>query len=71
VLEANARALMDGQQEVHATVDGQAWAQQAFPYQGKCLTWLRRDYQALDAQARARAAHVLAGTGCESLFTGV
>lgn len=71
VLEANARALMDGQQELHAKVDGQAWAQQAFPYQGKCLTWLRRDYQALDAQARARAAHVLAGTGCESLFTGV
>lgn len=71
LLSANAQALADGATEVHAAVDGQVWAQQAFPYQGKCLAWLRRDHQALDAQARTRVDRILAGTGCESLFTGL
>jgi len=69
VMLANARALAAGQPEVHAVVDGQPWVQQAFPYQGKCLGWLQRDYAALDAQARATVDLVLAGTGCEALFT--
>jgi glutathione S-transferase len=65
---ANAHALAAGQAEVHAVVDGRAWVQQAFPYQGKCLAWLRRDYDALSAEARARVDRALAGTGCEALF---
>jgi hypothetical protein len=68
VMLANARALAAGQAEVHALVDGQAWVQQAFPYQGKCLAWLRRDYDALSPQARAQVDAALAGTGCEALF---
>ncbi|TSA15240.1 MAG: glutathione S-transferase family protein [Comamonadaceae bacterium] len=68
VMLANARALTAGETEVHAVVDGQPWVQQAFPYQGKCLSWLRRDYQALDANARATVDRALAGTGCEALF---
>ena len=68
LLLANAQALATGQAELHATVDGQDWVQQAFPYQGKCLAWLRRDYEALDMQARSRVDGYLAGTGCASLF---
>lgn len=68
VMLANAHALAAGQAEVHAVVDGQPWVQQAFPYQGKCLAWLRRDYDALGAEARARVDQALAGTGCEALF---
>ena len=69
VMLANARALAAGEAEVHAVVDGQPWVQQAFPYQGKCLAWLRRDYQALGADARATVDRTLVGTGCEALFT--
>jgi glutathione S-transferase len=68
VMLANAHALAAGQAEVHAVVDGQPWVQQAFPYQGKCLAWLQRDYDALSAEARARVDRALAGTGCEALF---
>lgn len=68
MLLANAQALSEGKTEVSATVEGQPWVQQAFPYQGKCLSWLRRDYQALDGLARARVDRALAGTGCECLF---
>ena len=55
-----------GQQQT--TVDGQPWVQQAFPYQAKCLAWLRRDHAALPLAARAQVDAVLAGTGCEALF---
>ncbi len=68
LLLANAHALAAGQAQLQATVDGQPWVQQAFPYQGKCLAWLRRDHAALAPSARARVDAVLAGTGCEALF---
>lgn len=70
LLRANAQALAAGQAELHTTVDGQPWTQQAFAYQGKCLAWLRRDHRALTAAARQRAAAALAGSGCEALFDG-
>ena len=68
VMLANARAVQAGATEVRADVDGQPWVQQPFPYQAKCLGWLRRDHAALDAAARARFDAVVAGTGCEALF---
>ena len=71
LLLANAQALADGHTELRTTVDGQPWEQQAFPYQAKCLAFLRRDYAALDAGARAVVDHALAGTGCEPLFHGL
>ena len=69
LLRANAQALQAGQAELQVTIDGQPWVQQAFPYQGKCLAWLRRDQQALSAADRARADVALAGSGCEALFS--
>jgi hypothetical protein len=69
LLRANAQALQAGQAELRATIDGQVWVQQAFPYQGKCLAWLRRDHWALSDADRARADAALAGSGCELLFS--
>lgn len=39
-MKANAAALMAGADRVGAEIDGQAWSQKPFPYQGKCLQWL-------------------------------
>jgi hypothetical protein len=69
LLLANAQALEAGQAEFQATIDGQPWLQQAFPYQAKCLAWLRRDHQSLSAADRVRADAALAGSGCEALFS--
>jgi glutathione S-transferase len=69
LLLANAQALQAGQAELQTTVDGQPWVQQAFPYQGKCLAWLRRDHAELSQADRARADAALAGSGCEVLFS--
>jgi len=65
---ANAAAVMSGAQEVNAKVDGRPWSQQPFPYQAKCLKWLRDAHAALGAPARGTADGLMAQTGCEALF---
>jgi len=65
---ANAEALQSGAEEVTCVIDGQAYRQGPFKYQGKCLVWLRETYAALAEHDRARVDAVLTGTGCEPLF---
>ena len=72
---ANAQALTTGASEVEceiASVGGggsSTYRQAPFKYQGKCMQWLRDDYRALTPEDRARVDGVLAGTGCEILFS--
>ena len=68
LLLANAKAVQDKAEQVETTIDGQPWVQQPFPYQAKCLMWLRQEYAALDSGARAKVEAALKGTGCEVLF---
>lgn len=67
VMLANARALDQGLEAVETVVEGKPWQQQPFPYQGKCLQWLRIEYARLAGEDRARVDGMLAGTGCEAL----
>ncbi|HEY1057917.1 MAG TPA: glutathione S-transferase N-terminal domain-containing protein [Limnobacter sp.] len=68
VMLANEQALQAGSKEVNTEVDGKPWVQQTFPYQAKCLGWLRRDFAELNAQDQAQFMSLLNGTGCERLF---
>ncbi len=68
LLLANARAVQGGAEQVETLIDGQPWVQQPFPYQAKCLIWLREEHAALDRPARAAVAAALEGTGCDLLF---
>ncbi|MYJ75589.1 MAG: hypothetical protein F4089_11050 [Gammaproteobacteria bacterium] len=68
VMLANARALDAGADEVEAEVDGEPWVQRPFPYQAKCLQWVRQEYVRLDGADRQFVDRLLAGTGCEALF---
>ena len=67
-LLANARAIDANAEQVETTIDGRPWVQQPFPYQAKCLQWVRQEYARLDSTARATVDDVLRGTGCETLF---
>ena len=67
-LRANAAALAGGADRVECQIDGRPWVQQPFPYQGKCLAWLREGREALARDDRGRLDAILAGTGCERLF---
>ena len=68
-LLANAAAIERGDDRVECVIDGRPYSQQPFPYQAKCLLWLREGHAALDARDRDAVDSVLRGTGCESIFT--
>ena len=67
-LLANADALDRGAERVECAIDGRPWTQRPFPYQAKCLRWLREGYGALTQYNRTTVDALLAGTGCERLF---
>ncbi len=69
-LLANADALARGAERVDCRIDGVPWTQSPFPYQAKCLRWLRERHAALAAAERAVVAAPLADTGCAALFAG-
>ena len=68
LLIANARAVMAGEKMVETEIDGRAWVQNAFPYQAKCLGWLREEYGALPAASKWDVDAAIAGTGWAALF---
>lgn len=70
LLLANAQAVQAGAAEVEVEIDGHAWTQQPFPYQAKCLAWLREEFAGLSPADRATVLAALSGTGCEALVRG-
>lgn len=68
VMLANARAFEARAETVEAEVEGRPWVQQPFPYQAKCLQWVRQEYARLDGADRGTVDRWLDGTGCERLF---
>src|SRR5262245_22791572 len=67
-LLANADALARSAAQVECTIDGLPWTQRPFPYQRKCLEWLRAAWQELGSGDRGFVRRVLDGTGCEPLL---
>lgn len=67
-LLGNAAAIEAGSKQVECIVDGEKWVQPAFPYQAKCLRWIREERGALSAGDRTAVDAILVGTGCEALF---
>ena len=68
VMLANAAAIDQGLDQVQVEVEGKPWTQEPFPYQAKCLQWVRIEYARLDQQDRERVNVILADTGCERLL---
>lgn len=68
VMLANQASMIKGEQEVICRVDGQEWRQQTFPYQAKCLSWLRRDFSQLSSNDQSHFLRLIQDTGCEQLF---
>lgn len=67
VMRANAEALLRGAKEVVTTVEGKPWVQRSVPYQGKCLRWLRDEFEALGSDDKALATSILDRHGCLGL----
>lgn len=67
-LLANAEALATGAREVTCEIDGTQWAQSPFPYQAKCLRWLREHFARLAPADQSFVEATLADTGCAPLL---
>jgi hypothetical protein len=67
-LIANAKAVMDGADTVQTEIDGRPWTQPVFPYQAKCLHWIREAFGALSADDQLFVRTLLDHTGCETLL---
>lgn len=67
-LLANADALIKGAKIWEAEIDGAMWKQKTFNYQGKCLAWIKEEFNALNKDDKLRVKECLQGTGCEILL---
>lgn len=70
-LLANAQAVMAGAADFDAVIDGRPWTQPTFPYQAKCLKWIRDAFSALSPADQSDVRALFAGTGCDTLIAGV
>lgn len=68
VMLANADALRSGASTVETEVEGLKWVQQPFPYQGKCVTWIREKFGSLAERDRKWTAELFADNGCGKLL---
>jgi glutathione S-transferase len=68
VMLANAKAIADGAPDVRLELEGKPWVQKPFPYQAKCVGWVRDAFAALSKDDQAWVSEFLAGTGCERLI---
>ena len=68
VMLANAQAVDQGMDKVETTLEGKPWEQVPFPYQAKCLQWLRVEFAKLSEEERESVLEILNGTGCERLL---
>lgn len=46
-LQANNIAVLAGEPMLNTELDGRPWEQRSFPYQSKCLRWIKEQYRAL------------------------
>ena len=64
----NAKAIMEGQDTWETEIDGSIWKQKAFPYQAKCLKWIKEEFNFLSQDDQSRVREFLHGTGCEVIL---
>ena len=67
-LIANAKAYEKGDEVWETSIDGSIWKQKTFPYQVKCLNWLKDEFNKLSTDNKKFTLHLLAGSGCESIL---
>ena len=68
-LLANTQAMVKGEEQMDTTIDGRQWVQPTFPYQAKCLQWIRAMFNELSEADQAFVQALLSGTGCEPLVS--
>ena len=63
----NHKAIGEGEKEWSVDLAGYPWKQKSFPYQAKCLDWIRDEFRALDNENQEKVLGFLTATNCQSL----
>ena len=63
----NHRAIGNGEKEWSVDLAGYPWKQKSFPYQAKCLDWIREEFKNLDQENQEKVSNFLAANNCQSL----
>ena len=66
-LLANEKAVLNGDKMWESKIDDCTWKQQSFPYQAKCLKWIKKEYKNISETDQARVSKLIVDTGCELL----
>ena len=67
-LIANAKAYENGDEVWKTTIDGSIWKQKTFPYQVKCLNWIKDEFNKLSANDKKTTLDLIGGSGCEDIL---
>ena len=67
-LLSNAKALENGDETWEMKIDNAVWKQKTFPYQAKCLKWIKNEFDILNQEDKKRVLDFLDGTGCETIL---
>jgi len=65
----NSKALSEGLNSWKVNIKGAEWEQKVFPYQAKCLQWIKDEFNSLEVKDKKRIENFLANTGCEDLIS--
>ena len=63
----NHKAIGEGEKEWSVDLAGYPWKQKSFPYQAKCLDWIRDEFKGLDSENQKKVLSFLTSTDCQSL----
>ena len=63
----NHRAIGNGDKEWSVDLAGYPWKQKSFPYQAKCLDWIREEFQNLDQANQEKVLNFLTANNCQAL----
>ncbi len=65
---ANSKAYNNGEEIWKTNIDDEIWEQKTFPYQVKCLDWIRDEFTNLEEDDKTKVLNFLTETGCEKLL---
>ena len=67
-LIANNKAYENKEDVWEIEIDNSSWKQKTFPYQSKCLGWIKEEFNSLSSDEKSEIKDYLNGTGCELIL---
>ena len=67
-LIANSKAFNNGDTVWETKIDNSVWKQKTFPYQVKCLNWIKDEFNKLSKSDKEITLKMLKGSGCEKIL---